>query len=244
MARTEVMMLGGLGQTSVYRPGRFGPRWTTSYLPPARTTPQEPQNLLRQTYMNGLGEIRVREGRRNPTGFMLAGLGAGLQRTVAISLGRLGSIEGSGPTPGVVDDVDEALLSYDVQRGAAPPSDPFALEKEILDMPVGVAQTAARAAGGAVGSGPTPSEMLPGNGAPTAPASNPANVGFALGTQGASIAWGSLATVSAVAGIYHGYRRNRGSLGWGLWWGLMGATFPLVSIAVAAAQGFGKPRGR
>lgn len=61
--------------------------------------------------------------------------------------------------------------------------------------------------------------------------------------------WYALATVSSLASIYHGYRRNlpRGpgkALGWGLWWGLMGTIFPLVTVAVGVAQGYGKPRAR
>jgi len=39
---------------------------------------------------------------------------------------------------------------------------------------------------------------------------------------------------------YHGYKRNR-SVGWGVWWGLMGALFPAPTIAVSIAQGYGKP---
>jgi hypothetical protein len=232
---SEVMMLGGLGSVRAARVvgpalGSVSPRWTTSFLPPARTTPQEPQNLLRQTYMNGLGEYRVYSGQRNPTGFLLSGLGAGLQRTVAIGLGRLGAIEGPGPTPGVLADVDEALMSFDIERGLFAPTDPFALEKEILDQPVGVAQQAAQNAD-------APGVAPPVN-SPGVPAGN---IGFAFGSTGATVAWGSLATVSALASMYHGYKRNN-SLGWGLWWGLMGATFPLIAPTVGFAQGWAKRR--
>ena len=51
--------------------------------------------------------------------------------------------------------------------------------------------------------------------------------------------WGLLAAASFGASVYHGYRRNN-SLGWGLWWGLMGGLFPVVTPAIALAQGFGK----
>lgn len=54
--------------------------------------------------------------------------------------------------------------------------------------------------------------------------------------------WGTLATASFVASLYHGYRRNN-SLGWGLWWGLMGSVFPIVTPTVAVAQGFAKRKG-
>lgn len=42
---------------------------------------------------------------------------------------------------------------------------------------------------------------------------------------------------------YHGYRRNRGSWGWGLTWGLLGGLIWPITGAVALAQGFGKPKG-
>jgi hypothetical protein len=56
------------------------------------------------------------------------------------------------------------------------------------------------------------------------------------------VAWGVASTASAAASAYHGYRRND-SLGWGLWWFLMGALFPIVTPVIALAQGYGKPRG-
>jgi hypothetical protein len=43
----------------------------------------------------------------------------------------------------------------------------------------------------------------------------------------------------AAGGAYHGYKRNR-SIGWAVWWGLMGALFPIFTIPIAIAQGFGK----
>lgn len=42
------------------------------------------------------------------------------------------------------------------------------------------------------------------------------------------------------ASAYHGYRRND-SLGWAVWWALMGGIFPVITPAVAIAQGFGEP---
>lgn len=47
--------------------------------------------------------------------------------------------------------------------------------------------------------------------------------------------WGVLGTVSMVASAYHGYARN-GSIGWGLWWGLMGSLFPVITPTFAVAQ--------
>jgi len=55
------------------------------------------------------------------------------------------------------------------------------------------------------------------------------------------IFWGFASIVSSGAGVYHGYKRNN-SIGWALWWGLMGGLFPIVTPAIALAQGFGKPK--
>jgi hypothetical protein len=47
--------------------------------------------------------------------------------------------------------------------------------------------------------------------------------------------WGVIGTVSMAASAYHGYARN-GSIGWGLWWGLMGSLFPVITPTFAVAQ--------
>ena len=44
-------------------------------------------------------------------------------------------------------------------------------------------------------------------------------------------------------GAYHGYKRNN-SIGWGIGWGLLGGMFPLFTLPVAFAQGFGKRAGK
>lgn len=49
-----------------------------------------------------------------------------------------------------------------------------------------------------------------------------------------------LPMLSSAASAYHGYRRNK-SVGWAVAWALMGALFPIVTPAVAIAQGYGKP---
>lgn len=54
-----------------------------------------------------------------------------------------------------------------------------------------------------------------------------------------AVIWGALSTVSMAASAYHGYRRND-SVGWALWWGLMGAMFPVITPTIAVAQGFGR----
>jgi hypothetical protein len=55
--------------------------------------------------------------------------------------------------------------------------------------------------------------------------------------------YGLLSLVSSVAMAYHGVKRNHGSIGYGLWWGLMGGLFPLFTpiVAIARKPGFGKP---
>lgn len=55
------------------------------------------------------------------------------------------------------------------------------------------------------------------------------------------IFWGLAATASAGASAYHGYKRNN-SVGWAIVWGLLGGMFPVITPAVALAQGFGKAK--
>jgi len=65
-------------------------------------------------------------------------------------------------------------------------------------------------------------------------------------SPGAMLALRVVSMASAGASAYHGYKRNRGSVGWAIGWGVLGAIFPIITPAVALAQGFGKPakRGR
>lgn len=58
-----------------------------------------------------------------------------------------------------------------------------------------------------------------------------------------AIFWSIASTASFAASVYHGYKRND-SIGWALWWGFMGALFPIVTPTIALAQGFGKPKHR
>lgn len=51
--------------------------------------------------------------------------------------------------------------------------------------------------------------------------------------------WSILSAASAAASTYHGYRRH-GTVGAAIGWGLLGALFPIITPAVALAQGFGK----
>lgn len=58
---------------------------------------------------------------------------------------------------------------------------------------------------------------------------------IALNLAGAAIV-GSLA--------YHGYKRNKGSVGWALAWGLGGGLVWPIMLPVAFVQGYGKPAKR
>ena len=51
--------------------------------------------------------------------------------------------------------------------------------------------------------------------------------------------WAGLSVASTALCAYHGYKRNN-SVGWAIAWGLLGGLFPIISPAVAVAQGFGK----
>lgn len=51
-----------------------------------------------------------------------------------------------------------------------------------------------------------------------------------------------LSIASAAASGFHGVRRHNGSVGWGIWWFLMGGLFPVITPVVAVAQGFAKPK--
>lgn len=61
--------------------------------------------------------------------------------------------------------------------------------------------------------------------------------GAAVGTG--MVIWGLVDMAAIAASAYHGYKRNN-STGWAIWWGLMGGLFPIITVPVAFAQGFGK----
>ena len=52
--------------------------------------------------------------------------------------------------------------------------------------------------------------------------------------------WQIAVPLSAGLSAYHGYKRNYDSLGWGVAWALLGGTFPIITPAIALAQGFGE----
>lgn len=63
------------------------------------------------------------------------------------------------------------------------------------------------------------------------------------GAPGGNV-WSMLASGLGLAGTglgaYHGYKRT-GSIGWAIGWALLGGLFPIITIPVAVAQGFGRP---
>lgn len=53
------------------------------------------------------------------------------------------------------------------------------------------------------------------------------------------VTWGLLSAASVGLSAYHGYKRND-SIGWAIGWGVLGGLFPIITPAVALAQGFGQ----
>jgi len=51
--------------------------------------------------------------------------------------------------------------------------------------------------------------------------------------------YGVLSVAGGALSAYHGYKRND-SVGWAIGWGLLGAWFPIITVPVALAQGYGK----
>ena len=51
-----------------------------------------------------------------------------------------------------------------------------------------------------------------------------------------------LSAVGGIAGVYHGYKRTRGSVGWAIGWGIFGGFVAPLAVPLMAAQGFGKPK--
>ncbi len=73
-----------------------------------------------------------------------------------------------------------------------------------------------------------------------------ASAGASAPAPGPTVAnqlWRAAAVVSVGACAFHGYRRNQ-SIGWGAGWGILGGLFPVITVAIAAAQGFGKRAGK
>lgn len=56
----------------------------------------------------------------------------------------------------------------------------------------------------------------------------------------AIVSWVGAITGTAL-GAYHGYGRNRKSVGWAIGWGLLGGAFWPLVIPIMLFQGLGKP---
>lgn len=62
------------------------------------------------------------------------------------------------------------------------------------------------------------------------------------GSGAGSLLWGLISTASMGLSAYHGYKRNDGSVGWAVGWGLLGGIFPVITPAIAFAQGLGEKK--
>lgn len=72
----------------------------------------------------------------------------------------------------------------------------------------------------------------------TTPAAPPAAGGSTLSTLNTILSYGGM-----VAGAYHGYKRNNGSIGWAIGWAILGGMWP-IAIPIMLVQGFAKPASR
>lgn len=75
------------------------------------------------------------------------------------------------------------------------------------------------------------------------PATDAATADVVRMATGYWLVWSALGVVGGAMGAYHGYKRNN-SLGWGIAWALLGSMFPIITIPISLAQGFGKRKGR
>lgn len=87
-----------------------------------------------------------------------------------------------------------------------------------------------------------PSSLPSAPAAPSAPLVPQPSAPPAKASSGSPLrtAWAVASTVSSAVSAYHGYKRND-SIGWALWWGLMGSMFPVITPTIALAEGFAKP---
>lgn len=51
-----------------------------------------------------------------------------------------------------------------------------------------------------------------------------------------------ISATGAGLSAYHGYKRSRGSIGSAIGWGILGSFFGILTVPIALAQGFGKPK--
>jgi len=62
------------------------------------------------------------------------------------------------------------------------------------------------------------------------------------GTVEVNPVWQIVGLGLTMAGAYHGYKRNCGSIGWGIGWGILMPMTLGFAAPFAYAQGFGKPK--
>jgi hypothetical protein len=89
---------------------------------------------------------------------------------------------------------------------------------------------------------PPPPDMPP---PPPPPSGGPPvviNGNLQKGATTLGLIWTAASIAGTAGGAYHGYKRNK-SIGWAIGWGLLGGLFPIIVLPLAAAQGFGKPKG-
>ena len=67
----------------------------------------------------------------------------------------------------------------------------------------------------------------------------PYGIGDVTGTVTAGFS--ILSAASGLLCLYHGYKRNCGSIPWALAWGLAGSMFPVIAPTFGVLQGLGKP---
>lgn len=116
---------------------------------------------------------------------------------------------------------------------AAPEINPYPIARGVTSRMVPFEELDAYAQAASAG----PPFVLP----PAPAATNPVLSGL-RGAQPAAVSWLGAAAVlgSVTASAFHGYRRSGGSAGAAIGWGLLGLVFPLITPAVALAQGFGQ----
>lgn len=119
---------------------------------------------------------------------------------------------------------DVFLTSPLLWKSATPPC-PSPVARVVPVAPVAVAPGVVRVAG-APSTGQTQ---------PTRTASN---------NTGLLSLYGAFALATTAAAVYHGYKRNRGSIPWALGWGLFGSAIPIAAAPLIIAEGFGKPEGK
>ncbi len=57
----------------------------------------------------------------------------------------------------------------------------------------------------------------------------------------AAVVLPAVSIASSIGCAYHGFKRNKGSIGWTLVWGALGAWFPVITLPIAVFQGYAKP---